>query len=394
LGLAASAALGQIDPDHRELIQLGYNQALVGRSPISGYAFYYDNEPGFLRTNITLRLAVAPVYLDSELGFRNALGPNTDLGLGVAGGGYANSYFEMRGGHFIREESFTGHGAEISGSVYHLFNPGMLIPLTGVFRVSPRYMVYDRDDTTAPSFVVPDDRAGLNTRIGLRFGGVEPLIAPELALEVSAWYENQLREDSETYGYGDRAIEPMSQFFWARTLFIYTFKETKQSASMSLTAGSSAGADRLSAYRLGGDLPLSSEFPLILPGYYYQEISARRFVNFTAQYTLPITPSKRWALSAIGSVADVEYLPDLEQPGRLHSGAGLGLNYRSPSGSFTLLAGYCYGFQAIRSDGNRGQSIGILCQIDLEAYHKSGIKYNQSAPSQSTGLFHYLGKMF
>ena len=51
----------QIDPARRELIQVGYNQPLQGRSPISGYAFYYRNEPNLLATNITLRLAIAPV---------------------------------------------------------------------------------------------------------------------------------------------------------------------------------------------------------------------------------------------------------------------------------------------------------------------------------------------
>ena len=66
--------LGQIDPEPRKLLQLGFNQAMEGAAPIAGYMFYYLNEPNFLRTNLTLRLAVAPVYLDSELGVRGALG--------------------------------------------------------------------------------------------------------------------------------------------------------------------------------------------------------------------------------------------------------------------------------------------------------------------------------
>ena len=61
-----------------------------------------------------LRLAVAPVYLDSELGFVNGLGPNTDLGIGVAGGGFADSYNEIRGGTYYPSESFEGNGVEIS----------------------------------------------------------------------------------------------------------------------------------------------------------------------------------------------------------------------------------------------------------------------------------------
>ena len=40
--------------------------------------FYYLNVPHFYRTNLTLRLALAPLYLDSELGIQHAIGPQTD----------------------------------------------------------------------------------------------------------------------------------------------------------------------------------------------------------------------------------------------------------------------------------------------------------------------------
>src|ERR1035441_3056196 len=123
------AASAQIDPVKRDLIQFGYNQPTEGREPLSGYAFYYHNDPDFLRTNLTLRLAVAPTYLDSELGFGHALGPETDLALGLAGGGFADSYNEIRSGKWIEGESFAGYGGELSGGVYHLFNPRQLIPL-------------------------------------------------------------------------------------------------------------------------------------------------------------------------------------------------------------------------------------------------------------------------
>ena len=76
-------ACAQIDPVKRDLIQFGYNHALEGHAPFAGYAFYYHNQPDFLRTNLTLRLAVAPVYLDSELGFVGGLGPNTDFAIGA-----------------------------------------------------------------------------------------------------------------------------------------------------------------------------------------------------------------------------------------------------------------------------------------------------------------------
>src|SRR5688572_25820736 len=83
----------QIDPEKRQLIHLGYNAPLQGEGPLAAYGFFYFNKPNFLNhTNITLRAALAPLYVDSEIGFSSALGPNTDLAFGFAGGGYADSY--------------------------------------------------------------------------------------------------------------------------------------------------------------------------------------------------------------------------------------------------------------------------------------------------------------
>src|SRR5262245_15225337 len=206
--VAALIALGgacradaQIDPTKRELIQLGYNQPLQGRSPISGYGFYYRNEPGFLRTNLTLRLAIAPVYMDSELGFSGVLGPKLDVGLGLAGGGFADSYSEIQQGKYERRESFLGHGGEISSSVYYLFNPSSRIPLYFVLRGAAHYATYAEDSDTDDNFLVPDDQVTLRVRSGLRWGGREPLMLTELALELSAWYEGEFRPNAQGYGY-------------------------------------------------------------------------------------------------------------------------------------------------------------------------------------------------
>ncbi len=387
-------ALGQIDPEPRKLFQFGYNQPLEGAAPIAGYMFYYLNQPGFLETNLTLRLAIAPVYLDSEFGFSGALGPNTDLGLGLAGGGFADSYYEYRDGTFLRASSFTGHAAEVSGSIYHLFNPGQMIPLNGIFRIKEHFSIYEENDTTSEQFVLPHDHSTVSVRTGLRWGGMEPMIDPDLAMEISGWYEGQFRTDSGSYGYnGDRVLEPFSQLFFARALLVYTLPESKQRFSVSLTGGDSGHADRFSAYRLGGNLPLSSEFPLFIPGYFYEELSARGFVTFSAGYSVPLDNAKRWNLMTYGAVADVDYLPGLSQPGGLNSGAGIGIAYHRSS--WQIQANYGYGFEAVREGGRGGQNIGLLMQFDLGAHEKANpAVINPNGPNESRGLFHFLQNMF
>ena len=370
--LGLEPALGQIDPVKRDLVQIGYNAPLEGHPPLSAYAFYYRNDPGFLRTNLTLRLALAPTYLDSELGIRNALGENTDLGLGAGGGGFADSYYEIEHGKFLPEQSFDGHGGELSVSLYHLFNPGALIPLNGVLRTSGRFSTYDQNSDTASNFHVPQDMETLNVRTGVRWGGREPTLFPALAMELSAWYLGEFRSTPDTYGFDDRRIEPHTHLFWAEAFLAYTLPNLQHSFSLNLTAGTSVDADRLSAYRLGGSLPMVSEFPLSIPGYYYQELSAEKFMLLNGSYSLPLDARQRWHLSATASTAFVDYLAGLEQPGHWHSGVGGGVFYTSSS--WRVMVGYGYGVDAIRSDGRGAHSIGFLLQLDLthakEAFYK------------------------
>jgi hypothetical protein len=363
-GLWASPVWAQIDPVKRDLIQVGYNTAFEGHAPLAAYGFYYRNQPDFLQTNLTLRLAIAPVYVDSELGILHALGEHTDVGIGFAGGGFADSYYEIDRGTYFPAESFDGYSGEFNTSIYHLFNPGALIPLNGMLRGIAHYSIYDENDDTAPNFQLPHNHGTFSVRTGLRWGGREPTLFPELAMELSIWYEGQFRTDPGTYGFGDRKLEPQSHSFWSEALLAYTLPESKNAFFVSLTGGIVNEADRFSAFRLGGLLPLAAEFPLSLPGYYYQELSARRFFLAGANYIVPLDPSQHWSLTANASTALVDYLPGLEQPGDWNNGVGGGVIYRTST--WKIMAGYAYGFEAIRSHGRGANSIGILMQLDLE----------------------------
>ena len=358
----------QIDPVKRDLIQFGYNQSLEGHAPFAGYAFYYHNQPDFLRTNTVLRLCVSPVFLDSEVGFVNGLGPHTDFAIGLAGGGFWDSYNETRGGAFFPDESFIGHGGEISMSVYHLFNPDDRIPLNLILRGTAHYSDFMRDEQTAPAFQLPDDRVDFSVRTGLRLGGIEPILFPPLAMELSVWYEGSFRTASGAYGLpgGDWEVEQQSHLFWAEAALSYTLPRSRQNFYLRLTAGSSVDADRFSAYRLGGFLPLISEFPLTLPGYYFQEISARQFVLFNANYLLPLDAKQRWNLYMNASTAFVDYLPGESQPGNRLSGVGAGILFRLPNDRLKIVLDYGYGIDAIRSHGRGANSVGLLVQWDLE----------------------------
>jgi hypothetical protein len=362
----------QIDPYRRQLLQFGYNQPVKGHWPMAGYLFYLLNQPDFLRPDLTLRLAVAPTYLDSEFGFNHALGPHTDLAFGLMGGGFADNYNEIRRGKYLIDESFLGHGGGASVSLYHRFNPNQRLPLTAVVRGIVDYASYERDDDTADTFVLPDDRFTYIGRAGLRLGGREPVLLPALGVELSAWYEGFIRSQHGPYGFdGDRSVEANSHRFWGRALFAYTVPWLEHNFNLSITAGTTRRADRFSAYRLGGTLPLLSEFRLDLPGYEAQEITAREFVLFNGVYWLPIDAAKRWSLTAFGGVAGVNYLAGFEQADRWLSGVGVGAGYKAAKDVWQVILAYAYGFNALRSDGKGGQSVVLLFQFDFEARRRA-----------------------
>ena len=364
---SASLALAQIDPYPRSLLQLGYDQSLSSQGPQSLYAYYYFNNPAFLRTNMALRLAVAPVYFDGELGFRQLLSPHTDVGIGISGGGFGENYYEVRQGHYYKDESFDGSGGGASLNLYHLFNPAQRIPLHLVVQGGTHYSTYSTTKKTADEFQLPADRMNTFVRAGLRLAGGQPMLYPDLAMELSVWFERQWRSDAGAYGFaGDRSVQPTTDLYWLYAGLSYAWTNTGNQFTMALAAGSSENADRFSAWRLGGVLPLAAQFPLTLPGYYYEEISARTFAHVSACYVMPLSHDHQWQLRIGVASAYVDYLPGFEQPGHWLTGAGPSLSYTSRSEVWRVVLRYGYGFNALRDGEEGAHSVGVLYQYNFQ----------------------------
>jgi hypothetical protein len=146
-------------------------------------------------------------------------------------------------------------------------------------------------------------------------------------------------------------------------------------------------ADRFSTYRLGALLPLVSEFPLSLPGYYYQEISARQFGLFGINYIVPIDEAQKWNFNGTLTTAVVDYLPGLDQPGNWHTGVGAGVLYKTPT--LKVMVGYAFGVDALRTGGHGAHSIGVLIQVDWVQAKEA--LFNPEDPNRWRGLQRMLG---
>ena len=362
-----SVCLAQVDPYPRSLLEFGYDQSVFDQGPQTLYAYYHYNNPALGSTNMALRLVAAPVYFDGELGLRNVL-PHTDLGLGLNGGGFGENYYELRQGRYLKEESFDGHGGGASLSIYHLINPGQLIPLNLIAQGGVHYSTYSATDRTDDRFRLPRDRVSTFTRLGVRLAGKEPMLYEALGMEVSVWYEHQWRLDDTAYGFaGDRNVEPSTALYWLYAGMSYAWTNSGQQVAFALTAGGTENADRFSAWRLGGVLPLSAEYPITLPGYYYQELSAQSFVHFSAEYVIPLSHDHRWKLRLSAASAYVEYLPGLEEGNHWQTGTGPSLSFSSRSGVWQTILRYGYGVDAIRDGHTGAHSVGLLYQYNFEA---------------------------
>jgi len=242
-----------------------------------------------------------------------------------------------------------------------------MTPLNIVLRGGAHYSTYSATHKTDDQFELPDAFVTTFTRVGLRFAGKEPMLYPDLAMEVSIWFERQWRSDASTYGFaGDRRVEPTTDLYWFYAGLSYAWTNTGNQFTFALTAGGSDDADRFNAGRLGGVLPLAAEFPLTLPGYYYQEISARRFMHLSAAYVAPLSADHRWQLRLGAASAYVDYLQGFEQPGHWHTGVGPSLSFTSRSEVWRVILRYGYGFNALR-DGQEGtHSVGVLYQYNFE----------------------------
>jgi hypothetical protein len=195
------------------------------------------------------------------------------------------------------------------------------------------------------------------------------MLYPDLAMELSIWYERQWRFDDGPYGFGgDRRVEASTDLYWLYAGLSYAWTNTGHQFTVGLTAGGSDRADRFNAYRLGGVLPLASEFPLTLPGYYYQEISARRFAHFSASYVVPLSRDTRWQLRFAAASAYVDYLPGLAQSGHWHTGAGPELSYTARGEVWRIILRYGYGVDAQRDQDNGAHSVGLLFQYNFERH--------------------------
>lgn len=381
--LSVAPATAQIDDTKRFMLEGGNEDALGSPGPGSPYSFLYLNRPGAAGPGSALRIALAPVYADIELGLPGVFGSRTDLGLGFSGGGYAFGHSEVKRGDEKPGESFIGHGGGPSVSLYPRLGDIGSVPLNGVLRVSAVFTDFQRTARTDAGYEPPPDEWTGAARAGLRLGGVEPGLDHGQALEVSLWGESRLRDKPSSYGYnGDRFVRRTANLYWARMLVSLPAPGGTRFGG-GLNAGSGAGLGRLSAYSLGGMQTQTSEFPLIIPGYFSHEISARNFVHAWAHTAFPIRGSRSYSLLLTAAGATLSATRGTGPGGARHLGFSAGIGYAPALGPLHAELSYGYAPTALRGTRRGGHSLAFSAEFDFLAPED---KPRQSSKIRQQGL--------
>jgi hypothetical protein len=303
-------------------------------------------------------LVIAPTYVEGELDRDRVFGwTGQAVGFGLFGGFLPYGFDDFQDGRYLRRQSFTGSGGGIALGYYPHVELGGGLPLQGQLRLTASYVGYDKGSDTAQGFQLPRATPISRGRVGVRLGGKPPELLPKVALGLSLWYEGTYRQEAASYGLPEARdlLEHFTDRAWGSLVLVATVAET-HTLSLTATAGTSTQTEKLSTYRMGAALPFRSEFPLILHGYYSEEVFAKRFWLINAAYRFPVWPgSERLQLSA--DLAQVDYLPGRTLPRTTLRGLGLDLTTRVTR-RVSLVVGFGYGLDAPRRNGFGGEELG------------------------------------
>jgi hypothetical protein len=345
-----------IDAESRTFIEGGIETPLKGNGPLTGYGYLFYTRPHFLDEDLYLRLVIPPGYLISELVKDHWPSQNSAVGIGVSGGFFAESQTEFQDGHYEKDQSFNGDSAGGTLAYYlRSLKIGGVLPAEGQVRVNPKFVWYDRTSDTSSRFRLPENTAIYDMRAGIRLGGVPPELFPNAALELSLWQTVSYRANAGPYGYPGQLqeTEEVTEKTWTRLGGIFTFWGTQASAF--LNAGIAENTDALSAFRMGGGLRLRAEFPLLLHGYYVEEVFAKKYLLVNFAYRFPIWPGQDLVhLQLVADYARVDYIQGHSLPRSNLAGVGANLSVAITK-RVDLVVGYGYGINAPRGRSFGGQ---------------------------------------
>ncbi len=352
-----------MDAETRTYIEGGVEVPLKGNGPTTGYGYLFYTRPHVLAEDLYLRLVVPPGYFISELILDHFPSQNSALGVGVSGGFFAESQTEFQEGRTCprsrspatRPEARSPTTCGVRKSSASCRSRARSAPIrntSGTTAATAPHAISacprTPRSTTCAWGPAGGGSAGALPQRRDRGVGVANLQLPRQrrALRLRA----ELQE-----------TDHFTQRTWTRLGATYTFGV--QQASAFFNAGIAENTDALSTFRMGGGLRLRAEFPLLLHGFYVEEVFARSFWLMNFAYRFPIWPGQDLVhLQLLADVAQVNYIQGHQLPRSTLAGVGVNLSV-AVTKRIDLVVGYGYGINAPRGNGFGGQEFDAQFQL-------------------------------
>jgi hypothetical protein len=113
-------------------------------------------------------------------------------------------------------------------------------------------------------------------------------------------------------------------------------------------------------------LTLNSQFPLVLPGYFSQEIAARQYAHLYLRGGIPLEDSKKFVLNVFAAGATITPVAGTNAGGTNHAGVGTGLEFAPHHGALRGMISYGYSPTALRGGARGGSGVALSLELNLE----------------------------
>ena len=326
----------------------------VGRGYPTGFGFFSWKKSAWPWISSDFKFIFAGISGDAELIFRGLIASDTHFGLGLNYQTLGRFEEYQRGQIAIENRMETN---KVTGRLF--LEQSIIAEYAEIAKIRLIYEFgyedYSRDDDTAPAFILAPSGTFQSMKLNGNTGHLNrPLYSPS-GWNLNLTFEAVFRNHWHRWGPPNLWDSPSEfQKMQLNTSYVFSsFYEQKMIAK--LNGGIGNGLDRLSAYKIGGSLAGIFD-PLVLHGFYAQEIFAEDYGLLNLDYVFPLLKEQEMALHLYLDSAVTQRSDILDHQAHGWIGVGSGVSLKGWLDSQWLF-GYGYGINAQRKSDHGGHEV-------------------------------------
>ena len=351
----------QVDTEHRRVLaaQTSFGVVHSDETP-SAFGYFWFNENNYPWTNTALRVIFSGIFADGELSWFLPGNPNTAVGIGASGGLYVDSIMPYVAGDLVKDQSFYGDRADARVFLNQTLPNAAAIPvnLRATYRLTGAFF---RKTSETKKFDIPNNFVTQSLGTELRIGGIVPGLTATRGGELYLAADANCRTGYNGFGPVGAPFQGQTEF--GRLTGALAGKLPVGSTTLfgRLAGGWGENLDRLSAWKIGGNIVGTTGFADPLHGYYTRELFAADFGLGNLEWIIPLGGQPGFTGHLYSDWAIVKSPPPSAADWHNYLGVGAGLGCRGPWQTNWLLS-YGYGLNAVRAGDRGGHEVGLALE--------------------------------